>query len=211
MFTEEEYVQIAALQHFVFCPRQCALIHTERAWAENAHTILGKQEHGRVDSAKNESRGCVYTSRSVSLISHQLGIKGVSDVVEYRQTADGELVYPVEYKHGRPKKHLADVVQLCAQALCLEEMHQCHIPEGYIFYQSQRRRYPVKFDEDLRRETEIIIRSTRELLQSGNLPSAARRKECDSCSLFDLCLPLSDTLPITEYNNRRFNVLISEQ
>lgn len=210
MFAEEEYVQLAALQHFVFCPRQCALIHTERVWAENAQTVLGKLEHGRVDAAKGESRGCVYTARSVSLISHQLGIKGVSDVVEYRQTPDGDLVYPVEYKHGRPKKHLADAVQLCAQALCLEEMHQCHIPEGYLFYQSLRRRYPVVFDEELRRETRITIKATREMLLVGNLPQAVKRKECTSCSLFNLCLPLPAAQPISEYNDRRFNAIVSE-
>lgn len=211
MFTEDEYVPLAALQHFVFCPRQCALIHTERVWADNAHTILGHIEHKRVDSAPSEHRGGIYTARSVSLVSHEYGIRGISDVVEYRKTADSEIICPVEYKHGRPKQHLADAVQLCAQALCLEEMHHCSISEGYMFYQSLRKRYRIEFDEELRGETKIAIRETREMMLSGQLPPAVRRKECVSCSLYELCLPLPSPQLVSDYNNRRFNALISEQ
>lgn len=203
-------MQLAALQHFVFCPRQCALIHTERVWRENAHTLLGRLEHTRVDTAPGESRDKVYTARAVALVSHKLGIRGVSDVVEYIKTPGGEIICPVEYKHGRPKQHLADAVQLCAQAMCLEEMHHCNIPRGFLFYYSLRRRYPISFDEELRSETKIVIRETREMMLSGQLPPAVRRKECAACSLYELCLPLPAAQHVSAYNDRRFDALISE-
>lgn len=211
MYTEEEYVPLSALQHFVFCPRQCALIHTEREWAENAHTVLGHQEHERVDSSRGESRSGIYTARAVALVSHELGIRGISDVVEYRKTADSEYICPIEYKHGRPKQHLADAVQLCAQAFCLEEMHNCTISEGYLFYHSLKRRYPIVFDVELRNETKIAIRATREMLLNGQLPSAVRRKECSACSLYEICLPMHGIQQMADYNNRRFNALMSER
>lgn len=209
MFAEEEYVQLAALQHFVYCPRQCALIHTERVWAENALTTLGKITHERVDSAPSSTKGAVRTARSVRLVSHALGIKGVADVVEYEQTEQGMLVTPVEYKRGSPKQHMADVVQLCAQALCLEEMNGCRIGRGYLFYHSTRRRCLVELTDDVRRETMLAIQGTRQLLMSGTLPAAIRHKGCDACSLFELCVPSSGAGPASAFNERRFNAILS--
>lgn len=209
MFAEEEYVQLAALQHFVYCPRQCALIHTERVWAENALTTLGKITHERVDSAPSSTSGAVRTARSVRLVSHALGIKGVADVVEYEQTEQGVVVTPVEYKRGYPKQHMADVVQLCAQALCLEEMHDCKISRACLFYHSTRRRCHVDLTEEVRGETLNAIQETRRLLMSGGLPAAIRHKGCDSCSLFELCVPSSGAGPASAFNERRFNSILS--
>ena len=209
MFAEEEYVQLAALQHFVYCPRQCALIHTERVWAENALTTLGKIAHERVDNAPSSTKGAVRIARSVRLVSHALGIKGVADVVEYEQTEQGMLITPVEYKRGYPKQHMADVVQLCAQAFCLEEMHGCRIERGCLFYHATRHRCVVELTDVVRSETIEAISGTRQLLMSGTLPPAIRHKGCDSCSLFELCVPSSGSGLASDFNERRFNSILS--
>lgn len=209
MFRDDEYVALSALQHYIFCPRQCALIHTEQQWAENALTTLGKLEHERVDTAPGTTRGHIRTARAVRLVSHELGIRGISDVVEYETSENGTLrITPIEYKHGREKQHLADTVQLCAQALCLEEMHGIPIPSAAIFYHATRRRYNVELTEELRNETRITITATRRLLQEKQVPRGIRRKECDACSLFNICLPTKAAQPVKEYNTRTFNAIL---
>lgn len=208
MFAEEDYVQLAALQHFVFCPRQCALIHTEQLWAENSLTTLGKLEHDRVDNAPGTTRGGLRIARSVRLVNHALGIRGVSDVVEYETTEDGMRITPIEYKHGKEKQHLADIVQLCAQALCLEEMHDCSIPTAYVYYRSTHRRFAVALTEEIRRETQTAIIATRELLQQRHVPRGVRRKECEACSLLNVCLPTKAAQPVSLYNTRTFNAIL---
>lgn len=208
---DERSVPISALQHFVFCPRQCALIHTERLWAENALTFQGRRDHARVEAAKGTTKGCLREARSVQLASVKLGIHGVSDVVEYEQTTEGIHITPVEYKHGKPKPHYADEVQLCAQALCLEEMHLCCIEHGFLYYHELRRRIKVDFSEQLRDLTKKVVADTCSLLKSGTLPAAVKRKECSACSLYELCLPVSGLLSVSAYNDKMFEEIMCNE
>lgn len=210
MFAEEDYITLSALQHFAYCPRQCALIHTEREWAENVLTTFGKIEHKRVDSAAETRRGGVRTVRSVSLVSHTLGIKGLADVVEYHNCPQGETIVPVEYKHGRPKLHRADAIQLCAQALCLEEMHACSINVGYLYYRSVRKRESVELDMELRNLTRQTIDETRKLLKARQLPFAVCHDGCKACSLYEICLPPASSCDIAAYNERMFAAALLE-
>jgi CRISPR-associated exonuclease Cas4 len=188
MYDEADYIMLSALQHYQFCPRQCALIHIEQQWAENRLTAEGKVLHERADSNKSEWQGDVRIVRSLPLCSRHLGLSGQADVVEFQ--GDGR-VYPVEYKRGRPKKERCDEVQLCAQALCLEEMLALQIAGGALFYGQQRRRKEVLFDEVLRTLTEEIINQTHRLIRNQKTPRAAYAKKCEACSLFSLCLPKS--------------------
>lgn len=184
---EDEFIPISALQHFVYCPRQCALIHTEQQWADNALTAEGRLLHERVDGGRATRRGKVTTSRSVAIRSTRLGLSGIADVVEIR---DGRTPYPVEYKRGRPKTHRADEVQLCAQAVCLEEMLGVDLAEGALYYGKNRRRQVVVFDMELRRLTERIADRTHALLRSRRTPPAEyNRRKCGRCSLQDICRP----------------------
>ena len=177
---------ISALQHWLFCPRQCALIHVERQWAENAYTAEGRILHERADEGRPESRDGVRTLRSVQLASEALGLHGVADVVELR----GSAPFPVEYKRGRPKAHRADEVQLCAQALCLEEMTGHGVPEGALFYGKNRRRKVVAMDDDLRGLTCSVAAEARQALGDGVLPAPVfEPKKCGACSLVELCRP----------------------
>lgn len=190
MDDEDNLIPISALQHYLYCPRQCALIHVERLWAENQQTAEGRLLHDRADTPQIERRHGVRTITAMPLSSAELGIVGVADVVELIPEADGARPHPVEYKRGRPKAHRADEVQLCAQALCLEVMFGCHVDEGALFYGQTRRRQTVTFDEDLRRLTHDTIRVTREMIRSGRTPTASyQTKRCDACSLIELCQP----------------------
>ena len=185
--SEDELAPISALQHMLYCPRQCALIHNERQWAENRFTAEGRILHERTDAGGRERRGGVTTERSVPLRSLRLGVAGVADVIEIH---DGGRAYPVEYKRGRPKAHRADEVQLCAQAMCLEEMLGRPVPEGALFYGRHRRRKNVAFDTELRALTKRVAADTRRMLAAAETPPpeyAARK--CDSCSLQDVCRP----------------------
>lgn len=210
MFAEEDYITLSALQHFAYCPRQCALIHTDREWAENVLTTFGKIEHKRVDSAAETHRGGVRSVRSVALVSHTLGIKGLADVVEYHTGPQGEKIIPVEYKHGRPKLHRADEIQLCAQALCLEEMHACSISVGYLYYRSVRRRERVELDMELRNLTRQTISEARTLLKSRQLPFAVCHDSCKACSLYDICLPPASVCDVAAYNEHVFTIALQE-
>ena len=148
---ELEPIYLSRLQHYLFCPRQFALIELENSWAENQFTAEGQVLHQRVNQADQQKRGAIRTVWALRLANEQLGIEGVADVVEYHKQADGtQMPYPIEYKRGKPKTHRADEVQLCAQALCLEAMHGVSIPEGALFYGEVRRRHPVVFDAELR-------------------------------------------------------------
>lgn len=187
---DEEIIPISALQHYLYCPRQCALIHVERLWAENRQTAEGRLLHERADQAVIERRHGVRTLTAMPLSHRELGIFGVADVVEFHAGADGERPYPVEYKRGRPKAHRADEVQLCAQALCLEAMFSRRIDEGALFYGMPRRRYVIEFDDALRSLTLAAIRGTRAIFAAGHTPSATfEAKRCNACSLLDLCQP----------------------
>ena len=180
-------IPLAALQHYAFCPRQCALIHNEQAWAENYLTAQGRALHERVDGGEPETRKGVRFERSVHVSAEKLGISGVLDMVEH-ELATGRLK-PVEYKRGKPKAGLWDKIQLCAQALCLEEMTGKTVVEGALWCQQTRHREPVAFSGSLRQETLAVIEKVRSLLESGSTPLPVYGKHCKACSLVEICQP----------------------
>lgn len=189
MFSEDELLPLSALQHLLFCERQCALIHIEQAWAENRLTVEGRNLHAKVHEADDESRGDLRIVRGLRLRSLRLGLVGQADVVEFHKQGAAWLPFPVEYKRGKPKLEPCDEVQLCAQAICLEEMTGQSIPEGAIFYGQPRRRHPVQFDGVLRVQTESTAHRLHELIERGETPPAVYEKKCESCSLLDICIP----------------------
>jgi CRISPR-associated exonuclease Cas4 len=186
MYDESDYIMLSALQHYMFCPRQCALIHIEQLWAENRYTAEGQVLHQRVDSHEKTKIDGVRIVRTLPIRSSCLGLSGQADVVEFY--TDGT-VYPVEYKRGRPKKDCCDEIQLCAQALCLEEMLSVKISEGALFYGQKRRRKTVVFDAALRELTISTARKVHELIEQRKTPSAYYSKKCDQCSMLHLCMP----------------------
>jgi CRISPR-associated exonuclease Cas4 len=195
---EDELIPLSGLQHLVFCERQFALIHVERAWVENELTVEGRRLHEHVDETAVEVRGDVRIARGVPLRSLRLGLVGRADVVEFSKDEGGAPLrgcagrwrpFPVEYKRGRPKSHRADEVQLCAQVLCLEEMLQVGIPRGALFYGRIRRRVEVEFDAELRSLVERAAARAHELLRLRQTPTVMREPKCDSCSLVDICRP----------------------
>ena len=183
---EDRYVAISALQHWSYCPRQCALIHLEQAFAENVHTLRGQAVHARVDTPGLEVRAGLRIERALPLWSERLGLAGKADVVEF--LPDGT-PYPVEYKHGRRREKLHDDLQLAAQALCLEEMTGRAVPEGALFYASSKRRREVRIDAALRRAVEEAVASVRAMLERGRLPPPVNDRRCKECSLIDICQP----------------------
>ncbi len=227
MYPEDQLLPISALQHLLFCERQCALIHVERLWAENRFTVEGQHLHRKAHHGRDEWRGKVRVVRGLWIRSFQLGLVGQADVVELetanqtrgtvpfcsRDTAPfarpsnnctdppaaadsaklGQSpfarVTPIEYKRGRPKKNDGDRVQLCAQAMCLEEMLGVTIDAGALFYGKRQRRTPVEFDPRLRSTTQTAALRLHRMIASGETPPAVREKKCDTCSLFHLCLP----------------------
>lgn len=188
---EDGLVPLSALQHFLFCPRQCALIHVEQIWEEDAATAEGRLLHERTDAGGRESRPGVRVARSLALRSFALGVAGRADVVEFHGAARGQRgqPFPVEYKRGKPKAHRADEVQLCAQAICLEEMFSVEVGEGALFYGVTRRRTPVAFDHDLRALTARVAALTRAMIAEGRTPLAVKTPACRRCSLEDACQP----------------------
>jgi len=198
MYPESELIPISALQHFVFCPRQCALVHLEQAWAENRLTAQGRLLHTRVHETDDETRPGLRIVRGLAVRSLRLGLVGQADVVEFHQADRGAALpgldgrwqpYPVEYKRGRPKRDLCDAVQLCAQALCLEEMLGVAIPRAAFFYGQPRRRHEIDLTETLRTETERAIVAVRALFEQDRTPPARYASKCKRCSLYALCLP----------------------
>ncbi len=189
-FEEEDLIMLSALQHYIFCERQCALIHIEQVWAENRLTAEGRIMHERVHEEGNESRGDVRIARGVPLRSLGLGIVGMADVVEFHRVDRNHWQpFPVEYKRGKPKTDDSDKIQLCAQAICLEEMLSVAVPRGALFYGRTRRRFDVLFDDSLRIEVNETAKSVHELIASGITPPAVYEKRCESCSLLGECMP----------------------
>lgn len=180
-------IPLSALQHYSFCPRQCALIHNELVWAENYLTAQGNALHERVDSGEPETRKGIRFERSVHVSADKLGISGVLDLVE-KDIKTGKL-RPIEYKRGKPKPSSMDEIQLCAQALCLEEMTGQNIEEGALWYMQTRHRIPVVFSDNLRAQTLATITAVRELLDSGQTPLPNYGKHCKACSLVEICQP----------------------
>ncbi len=184
--TVSDPIPISALQHYVYCPRQCGLIHVAQAWSENLHTQKGRREHERVDVPTYEVKAGVRIERALPVWSNALGLTGKCDVVEFH---DDGTVYPVEYKHGPRKKGLHDDIQLCAQALCLEEMLSVKIEAGAIFHIKSRRRRDVRFHDGLRNEVMRVAKAVRGMIESGEVPKAMEGQHCRQCSLLALCMP----------------------
>lgn len=189
---EEDLIMISALQHYAFCPRQCALIHIEQVWQESGLTAEGRIMHERVHEQEGETRAGVRLERGLPLRSLKLGLIGKADLIEFHKIGkDLWQPFPVEYKRGKPKPDHCDEVQLCAQALCLEEMMNATVPGGALFYGKTRHRHEVDFTPALRKETEETARKCRELILAGRTPKPIYEKRCKQCSLVDLCLPKS--------------------
>ncbi len=185
-YSESDYLPLSALQHYLFCPRQCALIHINQQWVENRLTAEGRLLHQRVDREEHEIRDGVRIEYAVPICSRQLGLSGKADVVEFHQGRP----FPVEYKRGRPKPDACDLVQLCAQALCLEEMMAVEIADGAIFYGQPRRRLAVSFDPELRGKTRAAAASVHELIDSGRVPPPEyESRKCRNCSMLEICMP----------------------
>lgn len=189
MIPDDELVMISALQHYMFCPRQCALIHIEGVWQENYLTANGRILHDKVDRRQTETRQNIRQATSLRIVSKRLGITGVADMVEFHLSDGFWHSFPIEYKNGKPKEHRADEIQLCAQAIALEEMRNEEIPEGALFYGATRRRFPVRFDAVLRKLTQDTAESVRALIQKGETPAPEYTESCNACSLKDLCYP----------------------
>lgn len=210
-YTPDEFLPLSGLQHFVFCRRQWALIHVERQWQDNALTVEGKLLHKQVDKPFfTESRRGVVVTRSVPIASYRLGLSGVCDVVEFTASTDGvnlpgrEGLYlptPVEYKRGREKQGPSDEAQLCAQALCLEEMLSVTIPFGYLFYGETRHRVGVELTSELRGLVYSMTTEMHAYFKRGYTPRVKKSKACRSCSLADICLPelLAQSIPASQY------------
>ncbi len=209
-YAEDDLIPLSAIQHLLFCERQCALIHVERLWAENLFTAQGNALHEKAHTGKPETRDGVRITRGLPLQSFSLGLSGQADVIEWEPPAEQRVgrkklidvlqdstaeqrsqwrVTPVEYKRGKPKKNDCDRVQLCAQAMCLEEMLGISIPRGQLFYGEKRRRVDVDCDSEIRDVTRSAAERLHEIIDNALTPAAIREKKCDTCSLFHLCLP----------------------
>ena len=202
MHTEDEMLMLSGIQHFMFCPRQWALIHIEQQWAENKLTTEGQILHRNVDNPfYRQKNGDVITLRSLHIASKQLGLYGITDAVELIPADSSENAithnrykgywkpYPIEYKRGRQKPDERDEVQLTAQAMCLEEMYGIRIPSGAIYYDEVKHRETILFSDSLRRTTIQCAKQMHEVFHSGTLPRATKQPSCKNCSLVDICMP----------------------
>lgn len=192
MYSEDNLLMLSALQHLLFCERQCAFIHIEQQWQENVFTAQGRILHDRVDLAGQESRKNVRIQYGMPLRSLRLGLVGKADVVEFHRDEGEKKIwrpYPVEFKRGTKKKDNWDAVQLCAQALCLEEMLEVAVPQGALFYGKNRRRQLVPFNEILRSQTKKAAKRLHDLISAGTTPKPVYTKKCESCSFYSFCLP----------------------
>lgn len=186
---EANRIPLSALQHYVFCPRQCALIHIEQAWEDNLYTLRGDRAHEQVDIPVGMVRDGVRIEYALPLWNDKLGLVGRADVVEF---AENGIPYPVEHKVGKRRAQHADEVQLCGQVFCLEEMFETSISEGALYYARSRRRRVVPITSALRAETQRVIEEVRTRLQQGTLPPPVSDERCQHCSLIDICLPFAD-------------------
>lgn len=210
---EGDPLPLSALQHAVYCLRQAALIHLERAWADNRFTAEGHVLHAVADKGGVRRARGVRRVMALPLSCKRLGFAGTADLVEFHPQPDGtETPYPVEYKRGRPKLHHADEVQLCAQALCLEEMTGQAVPEGALFYAETKRRAVVPFDAELRRLTEETATAFAGIFSSGiTPPPTPRRERCRACSLQGICRPDAVARPARAWRTRMVARLAAEE
>jgi CRISPR-associated exonuclease Cas4 len=198
-YNEDDYLQLSGIQHFLFCRRQWALIHIEQQWMESLRTMDGQLMHKNAHDAQSHTRrGDLLTVHAMKIHSARLGLSGECDVVEFRKGPHGVSLaiadglwqpYPVEYKRGTVKPNHMDEAQLCAQAMCLEEMLCCSIPDGALFYGETRHREPVDFTAALRQEVEDTVLEMHQLFQRGSTPKVKPTRSCNACSLKELCLP----------------------
>ncbi len=209
-YKEDDYLNIAGLQHFAFCRRQWALIHIEQQWQENLRTIEGQILHEKAhDGYSSEKRGDVIISRGMAVFSRTLGINGVCDIVEFHKSHGGVKIFgredlynlvPAEYKRGTPKEGDCDVLQLCAQTMCLEEMLLCEIPKGYMFYGETNHRQTVELTQTLRDKVRSMLREMHELYDRRHTPKVKPTKSCKACSLAEICMPkLNKNLSASQY------------
>lgn len=216
MYAEDDYLMLSGLQHFAFCRRQWALIHIEQQWAENERTVDGQLFHKVAhDKEKVEKRGDLLITRGLHIKSAALGLSGICDVVEFHRSREGITLfsyegqwqpYPVEYKKGLPKENAADEIQLCAQAICLEEMLLCDIPCGSLFYGENRRRVTVTFSAELRAEVSRMATEMHDYWKRGYTPKGKPKKGCSACSLKEVCIPgLEKTGTVASYIERNLS------
>lgn len=199
MYKEEDYLQLSGIQHFKFCRRQWALIHIENQWQENVLTVEGHIMHERAhDNSVREKRGNIIITRGVRIFSARLGITGMCDVVEFREDKAGITIqsekglyipFPIEYKRGSARVDLANELQLCAEAMCLEEMLCCDIPSGALYYGETHHREKILFTDELRKDVETTVLQMHELYDRGHTPKVKPTKSCNACSLKDVCMP----------------------
>ena len=200
LYNEEEYLQLSGIQHFAFCRRQWALAYIELQWAENVRTVEGRLLHEKAHTVTaREKRGDVIISRAMPVRSRELGLIGECDIVEFRRSEGGIALYgqegtyaitPVEYKRGRPKSSHADMLQLTAQAICLEEMLCCDIPRAYLYYGETRHREAVELTKELREEVRTVVMEMHDYFARRYTPKVKWSKSCNACSLKDICLPV---------------------
>lgn len=209
-YNEDEYLLLSGIQHFAFCRRQWALIHIEQQWAENLRTVEGNLMHKNVhDSTRSEKRRDVITSSGMSVFSAELGVSGSCDLVEFRRSEKGITLhgregfyeaFPIEYKHGEPKENDADILQLAAQVICLEEMLCCEIPIGEIYYEKIRHRLKVDITDELKIRVRDMLSEMHDYYRRAYTPKVKPSKSCNACSLKDLCVPkLCKNLSAEEY------------
>ena len=214
MYREEEYLMISGLQHFAFCRRQWALIHIEQQWAQNERTMDGTILHEKAHNPDlKEKRSELIISRGVKVFSAVLGISGECDVVEFRKSDKGISLhgyeslwqpYPVEYKRGRPSTGEGNVLQLCAQAMCLEEMLCCDVKEGALFFGEIRRREKIQFTEELRQRVTDYLKEMHDYYKKGYTPRVKAGKMCNACSLKEICVPkLTKTKSVKNYLQKK--------
>lgn len=221
-YTDDQLLSISGIQHFVFCRRQWALIHIEQQWAENYLTVSGNIMHENAhDNASSEKRKDLIISRGMPVVSRELGINGVCDVVEFHKSEDGAVVngydglykiVPVEYKHGEPKEDDADILQAAAQAYCLEDMFCTKVEEINIFYGKTRRRLKVPFDDEIRQRLIAVVDEMHRLYERRYTPKVKKSKKCNACSLAGICLPrLTRVESVRDYLKRNTEDIFDEK
>jgi len=212
LYSEDDFLLLSGIQHFAFCRRQWALIHIEQQWSDNLRTTEGDLLHQNAhDSYRTESRGDVFISRGMSVFSRMLGASGECDIVEFRRSPGGITlpgkpgtyeIYPVEYKRGSPKSTDIDILQLAAQAVCLEEMLACEIPKGAVYYDETKHRLRVELTAELKEKVRASFLEMHEYFERGYTPSPKPSKSCNACSLKEICLPrLAKTRSAKSYND----------
>lgn len=215
-YTDDEMLQLSGIQHFAFCPRQWALIHIEKLWAENVLTVEGKFLHERADDPFfAETRQGVKTVRAVPVVSRELGLHGVIDVMEICDEGTGQerMMTIIEYKRGRPKPDERDEVQICAQAMCVEEMLGVSLQCGFLFYGQTKRRVQVEYSPKLRQKVKEYAAQMHEIFKTGKTPLAITTKKCRNCSMADLCVPdlAAKTSQVQKYVAKNIAVIIKEE